>query len=622
MDNSILFIPVFLPLIIALVVFVIPGRDRWLKETLAIIGVTVNLAICIYLFGFVKNMSLDIPWFSAGGLDVHFLLKLYNFSAFIVLAVSGFAFLITLYSAVFMKGKENLRQYYAFLLLTVGFVNGAVLANHLVLMLFFWEGILITVFAMIMSGGKAAFPTAVKSFVLNGVADFCMILGITILGFITKGNLEMDSLKAAPIGLTNFPGIFSFILIMIGAVAKAGSMPFHSWIPDAAIDAPLPFMAFLPASLEKLLGIYLLARVTLDFFDFKSGTAISIVVMTIGAVTIMLAVIMALIQKDFKKLLSYHAISQVGYMILGIGTAIPVGIIGGLFHMINHAMYKSCLFLTGGSVEKQAGTTHLAALGGLGRKMPFTFASFIVAACAISGVPPLNGFFSKELVFAGALETGMPIFYIAAVLGAFFTAASFLKLGHSAFLGKPARDWKNVKDPSWAMVVPMVIIALGCIIFGVYNVLPLQNLIEPILGTRLEHSFAGLPANWTLAAVSVAVLALAYLNHLYGVSRSKSALGAADHIHYAPVLSTVYGLAEKRFFDPYDIGMLIVNGISRFLWWIDRGIDWIYNKFITGVTAATSWIIRKAHTGNFALYLVWSLAGMAVIIVIFALQTR
>jgi NADH-quinone oxidoreductase subunit L len=162
----------------------------------------------------------------------------------------------------------------------------------------------------------------------------------------------------------------------------------------------------------------------------------------------------------------------------------------------------------------------------------------------------------------------------------------------------------------------MIIIALGCIIFGVYNALPLKNLIEPILGTRLGHTVSGLPGNWTLSAISVAVLILAYLNHLYGVKRSKSALGASDHIHYAPVLSGIYSLAERRFFDPYDIGMNIVNLFARLFWWVDRGIDWIYNKFTVAIVSGSSWIVRKAHTGNYALYLVWSLAGLAVIVIL------
>ncbi len=615
MDNRIILLPILVPAVLSLFLFILPKKDRWLKETIALIAVTFNMILCIFLFG--KEASVQVPWINLNGFKVDFSLRLYQFSAFIILAVSGFSFLVTLYSAVFMKGKENLRQYYAFLLISLALVNGAVLANNLVLMLFFWEGLLITLFVMIMSGGKTAFATAVKAFVLVGVADFFMIMGIALIAFLTKGEMTLDVIQKNPLSTQTLLGGFAFVMIMLGAIAKAGSMPFHSWIPDAAIDAPLPFMAFLPASLEKLLGIYFLARICLDIFNLKPGSPMSILLMTIGSVTILLAVMMAIIQKDYKRLLSYHAISQVGYMILGIGTAIPVGIVGGLFHMINHAMYKSCLFLTGGSVEKQAGTTDLKELGGLGKKMPVTFTCFIIAAAAISGVPPFNGFFSKELVFDGALESGYPVFYIFALLGAFLTAASFLKLGHAAFLGKPKRDFSKVKDPSWPMLVPMILIAFGCILFGVYNALPLHNLIEPILGSRLEHSFAGLPSNWLLVGISVVVLILAFLNHLYGVNKTKSGIGAVDHIHYAPVLSSIYKGAEKKFFDPYDLGMIIAKAFANLAFWIDRAVDWFYNVFCVWAAEKLSLYIRKAQTGNHALYLLYSILGMALIIVIF-----
>ncbi len=617
MSDFILLILILLPSIAAIILFLLPKKGSAVSIWSFII-VTVNLFLAVYLFG--KNISYLIPWINCGGFKIDFALRLYQFSSFILSATAGFAFLIGLYSIVFMRERKNLKLYYAFLLITVSLVNGAVLANNLGLFLFFWEGLLITMFAMIMSGGKSAFPTAVKAFVLVGVSDFCLILGIGIVAFLMKGELSMEILQKSPLSAHSFLGGFAFILLMIGAIAKAGSMPFHSWIPDAAVEAPLPFMAFLPASLEKLLGIYFLARISLDFFDIKSGSAMSILLMTVGAVTILLAVMMALIQKDYKRLLSYHAISQVGYMILGIGTAIPVGIVGGLFHMINHAMYKSCLFLTGGSVEKQTGTTDLKELGGIGRKMPITFTCFIIAAAAISGVPPFNGFFSKELVFDGALETGYPIFYILAVVGAFFTAASFLKLGHAAFLGKAKKDVNNIKDPSWPMLVPMLVIAFGCILFGVYNPLPLKNLIEPILGSRLEHSFAGLPGNWIIVLISVFVLVLALLNHLYGVMRTKSGLGAVDHIHHAPVLSTIYKWAEQRYFDPYNIGMIITGAFARISLWIDRGIDWIYNGFSVWLAQTLSFGVRKVHTGSHVLYLTYSLLGMALIILIFILQ--
>jgi NADH-quinone oxidoreductase subunit L len=336
--------------------------------------------------------------------------------------------------------------------------------------------------------------------------------------------------------------------------------------------------------------------------------------MIIGCVTILLAVMMALIQKDYKRLLSYHAISQVGYMILGIGTAVPAGIIGGIFHMINNALYKSCLFLTGGAVEKEAGTTDLQKLGGLSSKMPITFICFAVTAVSISGVPPFNGFFSKELIYDGALERGM-VFYLAALLGSFFTAASFLKLGHAAFLDKPRSDRSKVKEAPWTMLVPMIVIAGLCVLFGVYNPLPIRHLIQPILGApRLEgHDYAGMPHNWILVAATVAVLIGALLNHLWGARRAGAGLGAAEHIHHAPILSAVYDGAEKRWFDPYDIGLKFVHFAARVLYQVDRIVDFVYEKIVVRVTGAFVTIVRAPHTGSYALYLLWALAGLALV---------
>ncbi|MFA6079323.1 MAG: proton-conducting transporter membrane subunit, partial [Candidatus Omnitrophota bacterium] len=272
-------------------------------------------------------------------------------------------------------------------------------------------------------------------------------------------------------------------------------------------------------------------------------------------------------------------------------------------------------FLTGGSVEKQTGTTDLAKLGGLGKKMPVTFICYLITAAAISGVPPFNGFFSKELIYDGALERGK-IFYIAAALGSFLTAASFLKLGHAAFLGKSGKAAEGAKESPVSMLIPMIVIALTCIVFGVWNALPLNNLIQPILGEhRLEgHNFSGLPANMTVVAITIIVLIAAFLNHIYGVKRTGSGLKAVDHIHYAPGLSIIYDKAEKRFFDPYDIGLRIVGFVSKIAWGCDRGIDWVYNVLTVKVTFAFTGGIRKLHNGSYSTYILWSLAGALVMI--------
>ena len=595
-DYTIL-LPIAIPLAAGILMLLISQRLRGVKEAIALLATAATLGLTITLFG--ENISLSIPW---TGFGIDFALRLYHFSAFILVAASAFSFLFVLYSCSFMRDKPYLNQFYSYLLITLAMTNGAVLADNLVLLLFFWEGLLLTLFGMIAIGRPGAYKTAIKAFVIVGISDLCLMIGIGLAGHLA-GTMTISKISLP----VDFLGSLAFVFMMIGAISKAGSVPFHTWIPDAAVDAPLPFMAFLPASLEKLLGIYLLARISLDMFKLTAGSWISILLMTIGAITILLAVMMALVQKDYKRLLSYHAVSQVGYMILGIGTCLPVGIIGGLFHMINNALYKSCLFLTGGAVEKQTGTTDLAKLGGLWLKMPVTFVCFVITAVSISGVPPFNGFFSKELVYDAALERGT-IFYLAAILGTFLTAASFLKLGHAAFLGKISDSNKKVREAKPAMLVPMMVIAAVCVVFGVWNYLPLNNLIKPILGEeRLAgHEFG---PNTMLITITVIVLIGALLHHLFAVKVNGSGYKASDHIRHAPFLEGVYTKAEKRWFDPYDIGLKIVQGASRFGWWIDRGIDWLYEGFAVRVAMGLSSIIKLAHTGSYSMYVVWSLIG-------------
>ena len=613
MNPSLLLVPIALPATLWLACLIIPDRLRYGKEALAALATAAHLALAIFLYG--QCAELSYPWASAWGIDFSF--RLYHFSGFILLAAAGFGLLIAVYSFASMKGKKHRNQYYAYLLLTLAQVNGAVLADNLAVMLIFWESLLLTLFGFIAIGegglGRGgAMKTAVKAFVIAGVTDLCLMLGIVILWSMTK-NLSMSHLRVGAGGL----GSLAFVLLIIGAVSKAGSMPFHSWIPDAALDAPTPFMAYVPAALEKLLGIYFLSRVVLDFFALEAGSWLSTMLMILGAVTIILAVLMALIQKDYKKLLSFHAISQVGYMILGIGTAVPAGMIGGIFHMINHAMYKSGLFLTAGSVERQTGTTDLNRLGGLARKMPVTFACFLVTAASISGVPPFNGFFSKELIYDGAFERGW-IFYAIAALGSFFTAASFLKLGHAAYFGKSTEVSDKAKEAPWTMLVPMLAIALFCAFFGLFNQVPLDKVITPIVAQRfgidLIESYSGWPKSALLVVLTFAILFLAFVNHRFGVKRSGKALGAADHIHYAPVMRSVYDAAEKGLLDPYNVALVLVGWFSKLCSWIDKGIDWFYETLVVGLTSGISSGIRKAHTGSYSLYIVWSLAGIAALI--------
>jgi formate hydrogenlyase subunit 3/multisubunit Na+/H+ antiporter MnhD subunit len=601
MNEMLLLSIILIPAVLGILLLAIPTKIRYLRELAGL--VVAGLLVYFSFFLWDKKIDLVIPW---AGFGIDFQLRLYSFSQFIMAAITVFVLIMFLYSIKFMADRPKNNQFCGFLFLAEAMAVGAVLANNLIIMLFFWEGLLISLFGMIYLGREQAYKTAVKMFIIIGLSDLCLLLGITMVGIQAK-TLVMSDIHLSTTGLNGV----AFILMLIGAMAKAGAMPFHTWIPDAAVDAPLPFMALFPGALEKLLGIYLVARIALDFFQPNVG--MRILVMSIGAITIILAVMMALIQKDFKKLLSYHAISQVGYMILGIGTGIPLAVAGGLFHMINNAIFKSCLFLTGGAVEKQAGTTDLNRLGGLGRQMPVTFGCFLIAALSISGVPLFNGFVSKEMIFEGTLETGYLIFFIVAVVGAIFTAASFLKLGHAVFFGKPSSELQEVSEAHWSMLVPMAALAWGCIMFGLRSDIALKYLIKPAFAGLSKVEYFKFHLNSPLFWVSVVVLTIAVLNHIHGVKATGKGVGASEHIHHAPGLVKVYDLAEKRVFDPYVQGRTAVGYVALGLFWIDRGVDWFYQKLVPTVADLIA-SVRRIHNGLFANYLSWSLGGMVLVV--------
>lgn len=302
-------------------------------------------------------------------------------------------------------------------------------------------------------------------------------------------------------------------------------------------------------------------------------------------------------------------------MILGIGTATPIGIVGGIYHALNNAVYKSCLFLTAGSVEMGCGTSNLEKLGGLRKRMPVTFACFMIAAASISGVPPFNGFFSKELIFEGALESGI-IYYLIAAVGAFFTAASFLKLGHAVYFGRVQRDTENATEAPLSMLAPMIMLSALCILFGVYNRLPLQYLIEPVLGNRISGTFSGLPKSPLLTVISLAILLFACLDHIWGFRRTGSGLKSVDHFHYAPGLVAIYEWAGRKYFDLYETGRRAIGAFAKVAFKIDRAVNWIYDVFLVNLTKGLSSRIRKAHNGDQSMYLGWSIAGMIIVIIL------
>lgn len=603
MLNPLLY-PVFLPLIFGLLVLWLPSR--W-KEAAALAASGLNLVICLVLFTWIPLS------FGYGSLINRNLLTLDPLAGFILLFAAVFGVLVVLYSSGFLTGKkENTKGYYAYLLWSLAAAAGTILAANLLVLLIFWNILGMLLYLLInLSPEESAAASAKKTLIIIGGTDSLFILGLTVI-FSLTGTLALGEGRIVlGTGLT----YLAFFGLVSAALAKAGAFPFHTWLPDIAAPTAAPVMAFLPASLDKLVGIYFLFRICRDLFvpDFLSQT----VLMAIGAITIIFAVMMALVQHNFKKLLSYHAVSQVGYMVMGIGTGNPLGIAGGLFHMLNHAIYKQGLFLAGGNVEKEAGSTEIDDLGGLGKKMRWSFVTFLIFSMAISGVPPLNGFYSKWLVYLGILEMGRSgqglwtIWLVAAMFGSALTLASFMKLIHAIFLGIPnkALEQRKVKEAPSSMVIPVVFLAVLCVLFGVLaKRLPLHLFIFPAIG-NVQLTGLWLPGRAAFLLLIALILGL----FVFGIGRLKKTRLTSTYTggeefnlenqrptgsdFYETVrdmgfIRTVYRLAEEKFFDLYELGKELTLTISEGL--------------------------RKMHNGILSNYIFWVLAGLIVLLWILA----
>lgn len=613
---NLILIPIVLPIVSALALLLISERTRYLKELLAAGVSVVTLLAAVNLF-LLQPQSFDCHWLGA----MNFTLRTDSLSAFVMLAVSLFSAAVAVYSFSF-QNKGPSKWFFFSLLMTQGFSSGAVLADNLVAMLFFWEGLLVFlyVFIALSQDTHAAKRAAMKAFLINAVTDLCLLAGITITGYIA-GTMSMSEIASNKLTLDYGWSIFAYVLLMIGAVSKAGAFPFHTWMPDAATDSSAPFMAFIPSSIDKLLGVYFLARASIYLFTLNG--AMQLVLMTLGALTIIIAMMMAVVQTDYRRLLTYSTVGQTGYMILGIGTLNPIGIAGGLFHMINHATYKSALFMTSGAVERQAGTSDMSKLGGLFRAMPVTGLCFLVAAAAISGIAPLNGFFSKELIFRGTLSTGYTIFFIIAEIGSFLTLASLLKLGHAVFFGPRPENLKETRESPFSMLLPMLALAGICLAFGFGGRLPMETFISPALQAL------GLPSGelWgfhpdKLFFISVIVILAAVINHMLGLSAAGGkAADAANHIRFAPGLKGIYDMAERKTFDIYEQAMeRVVPAVSRLLFRADRALDWALDTMPSGVAGFLGGASRRFHNGSYPLYLALTLCGAVAYLIILAGQ--
>lgn len=447
-----------------------------------------------------ENIQGSIPWLPSLGIELSFYGD--GLSIMFGLIVSGVGILIMAYSNEYMSKREDLSRYYRQLLMFMGSMLGMVFSSNIIQLFIFWELTSITSFMLIgyWRNRPVSVYGATKSLLITASGGIFMLAGFLVLNIIT-GTFDIAAILQNESMIETIKGheffLFALVLILIGAAAKSAQGPFYIWLPNA-MEAPTPVSAFLHSATMVKAGIYLVARIHPIF----SGTdAWFILVSGLGIITMLAAGFLAFRQKDIKGILAYSTISQLAYMMAMYGYTTyqypGIGVAAATFHLLNHATFKACLFLIAGIVAHETATRDITKMGGLRKDMPVTFIIGSIAALAMAGVPPLNGFLSKEMFYESSLEMGHllggPLEYLipaAAVLGGVFTFAYSIRFIDGIFLGKRRSEHlpKHMHEPSLIMLAPPAFLAILVILIGIFPSVAVHYIIEPaVSGILLQE---------------------------------------------------------------------------------------------------------------------------------------
>lgn len=455
--------------------FLIPMVPRKFRRMPDILGNLATIALLVLSFMAIGKSEV----YKIGGWSppIGINLVLDGLSVLILVIINLISFLATLFSIRYMELYTSKSRYYSLFLLMVAGMNGVALSGDLFNLFVFLEIASVASYALVAFGCQhEELEASFKYLVLSSMASTLVLFGIALTYGIT-GSLNMADVSriVASKGM-NSSLIFASMLFLMGFGLKSALVPFHAWLPDAHPSAPAPISAMLSGVLIKVLGVYAILRVFFNVFGITEE--LSKVLMYGGAISMVFGAFLAIGQWDLKRLLAYSSISQVGYVILGVGiggaviarggssTVAALAILGGLFHLLNHATFKSMLFFCSGSVEYSTGTRDLRKMGGLAEKMPLTGTVSTIGTLSISGIPPFNGFWSKLIIIVAAIRSGYYGFATVAILVSVITLIYYLKAQRMAFFGDLPESLKDIKEIPALMGVPMVVLALLCIGMG------------------------------------------------------------------------------------------------------------------------------------------------------------
>ncbi|MGD8544847.1 MAG: NADH-quinone oxidoreductase subunit M [Candidatus Bathyarchaeota archaeon] len=431
------------------------------------------------------GLLFSYSWVRPLNLDFSFLVDVVSLP--IALIIAAISMLSCIYSLKYMEGKENQGSYYADLLLFMTGMIGVIFSANLIQFYLFWELMLIPSYLLIVNWGTSEDRLRIgfKYFIFTHIGALSMLLGIVSIFSYTETFNLLDLARPEVVGtIPPHMVIVIFVMLLIGFLVKMAAFPFHTWLPDAHSEAPTPVSAMLSGLMLKC-GAYGFARILLITFGFTT-VATSNYLTILAVITMAYGGLMALAQTDIKRLLAYSSISQMGYILFGLGAVYynssSLGIMGSLFHIVNHALCKSLLFLSAGVIIRQTKTRDINSLGGLVGKMPTTAIVCLIGAFSLIGTPPLNGFWSEWMIFGGGLASDKGLITIFAVLSTAITAGYYLWFAWRVFFGETPENLNDVTEGPFTLLIPLIILATLTVLLGV-----LPGLVLEYLGSAAEY---------------------------------------------------------------------------------------------------------------------------------------
>ncbi len=582
------------PLVAAILILFVARRCKSAAAILAIAAVLVSCIGSWILF--LKGVDVIVPgiaWIDFGeALTIPLGMNIDALARTMMVVVTSIATLVFIYSLGYMREEEGYCRFFAGLSFFLFSMLGIVLSDNFVMLFINWELVGFSSYLLIMHFfEKAAAADAGKqAFIVNRIGDFGLFLGILLL-WIATGSLSFSTINNANALFAGHPALLAIALLLIfcGTVGKSAQFPLHVWLPNS-MEGPTPVSSLLHAATMVAAGVYMLARI---FPLLHCSAAACEGIMWIGAITALMGALMATQQNDFKRVLAYSTISQLGYMVTAVGVAPSAGV--PMFHLFTHAFFKCLLFLTAGSVMvSMHHELDIWKMGGLRKRMPLTFAAFVCGMLALAGCPFFSGSFSKDLIMKFAFEQNKIVFWMI-VTAAALTAFYITRVCVVAFFGKPRTEYaaKALESP-WVMTLPLILLSIPAILSG-YPWIE-HIFIAPLGSTLLAHE--------TPAYVEWLFIFFFVLGSLGAILLYKNAVKDPIQIPFFAnrfYIDDLYNWCIQR----------IQGGFANLMAFIDR---WIIDAFCVQGLASLTWSIgfalRFLQVGNLQTYTLFLGAGV------------